>query len=137
MITSRSKKATGLTEQAHGETDSRTEPGEAGAPSGDARTWSFAVEALTDENLTSLTVAGEIDARAQLELDRVLEAAIEAQSKLLLVDASKAEFISTAAMLSIVSAARHVGRVLIYRPNSATRRIFRLIDPEGLCQSIT
>ena len=96
----------------------------------------FAVEPLIDENLTSLTLTGEIDAKAQQELDRVLEAAIEAESKLLLVDMSNAEFVSTAAMLSLVSAARHVGRVLIYRPNSATRRIFRLIDPERLCQSI-
>jgi anti-anti-sigma regulatory factor len=107
-----------------------------GTPSG-GDSWSFAVEPLIDENLTSITLTGEIDARAQAELDRVLDAAVEAQSKLLLVDASKADFISTAAMLSLVSAAHHLGRVLIYRPNSVTERIFRLIDPAGLCQSIT
>jgi anti-anti-sigma regulatory factor len=96
----------------------------------------FSVEPMIDENLTSLTLMGQIDARAQKELDRVLEAAVDAHSKLLLVDASRTEFMSTAAMMSLVSAARHLGRVLIYRPNSATRRIFRLIDPAGLCQSI-
>jgi anti-anti-sigma regulatory factor len=116
--------------------DAAPEPPPLEAIPDDDTSWSFAVEPLIDENLTSLTLTGEIDAGAQQELDRVLEAAIEARSKLLLVDVSKADFVSTAAMLSLVSAARHVGRVLIYRPNSATRRIFRLIDPEGLCQSI-
>jgi anti-anti-sigma regulatory factor len=121
----------------HGMSEVTDDAAETDAPGGvRAAAWPFAVQPLIDENLTSLKLTGEIDCTAQAELDRVLEAAIEARSKLLLVDVSRAEFVSTAAMLSIVTAARHVGRVLIYRPNSATRRIFRLIDPEGLCQSI-
>jgi anti-anti-sigma regulatory factor len=98
---------------------------------------SYSVVRSIDENLTSLTLIGDIDARAQAELERALEVATDARSRLLLVDVSHADFVSTAAMLALVSAARHVGRVLIYRPNNATQRIFSLIDPEGLCQSIT
>jgi len=134
MSTSRKHPVAGTVEAAQVEAETAFDG--AGNDRASRAGFTFAVVPLIDENLTSLTLIGDIDARAQNELERALEVAIDSQSKLLLVDVSQAEFVSTAAMLALVTAARHVGRVLIYRPNNATQRIFSLIDPEGLCQSI-
>lgn len=103
--------------------------------------WSFSdewygVDPLFEQDSARLVISGEADARAIPELEEALAQIVEACPKSLVVDLSEAIFVSVGVMLCVVDAARHLDRVVVYRPNNAMRRVFSLVDPEHRCEVV-